>query len=620
MMERCSLLFLVALLISIIDVNALFEFLKPRSSSPASEGAQHSVSVPADIDAMRGVAPHLQQRYALDSFVCDDGQLYDRSVINDGYCDCLDGTDEPGTGACPTGVFHCVNQGYRIMKMASSRVDDQVCDCCDGSDEGYVAKCPNTCREAAQKERMLIDKLHNDFKIGSTVRSDLIQRLRDDKSSLVSSATPLGMELHNVEEELDDLRGKLADLLLKKDEVEQQIRSSQRSIVVNSLRLEALPVDALLLSLSHLLKALNIDSRSLTKNTAASKTDTGGVASPPSYIHGKDSIAGRSPDDDDYSDDEINEDDVARSVNDDNFIDAIDATPPPPLVDNEDAVSCRIVELTNDFSLLPLCDSSIDSAHSAASFIVDLLLERNAAFDEILLILGYYRSAQSFIGIEGFLQDPENNFIGADKTCGVLKYPGAAAEELSEEYCNLREIIPSRIRAHVTEEQSLNVLSSDITSVRSSVESLEQRVTELQRKQHLAKDAADDMDRFKDFLEYLALKDTCFEVVDGAFKYSLCILSKVTQSEVGGSKNEVTLGTFKKIEEKYQDGVSTEMFFENGQYCHAFGERKAQVSVLCAARNALISAAEPSTCAYQLVFESPIGCSPKYAQMIGLAT
>lgn len=611
------MLFLAVLLISIIDVNALFEFLKPRSSSPASEGVvQHSVSVPVDVDAMRGVAPHLQQRYALDPFVCDDGQRYDRSVINDGYCDCLDGTDEPGTGACPTGVFHCVNQGYRIMKIASSRVDDQVCDCCDGSDEGYVAKCPNTCREAAQKERLLIDKLHSDFKVGSTIRSDLIQRLRDDKSSLMSSATPLGMELHNVEEELDGLRGKLADLLLKKDEVEGQIRSLQRSIVVNSLRLEALPVDVLLLSLSHLLKALNIDGKSLTKYSA-SKTDR--VGSSASSIRDEDSVTDRSPDDDEYTDDEIIEDDVAVAVSDINFIDAKDAAP-APLVDNEeqDAASCRIVELTNDFGLLPLCDSSIDSTHSAASFIVDLLLERNA-FDEILLILGYYRSAQSFVGIEGFLQDPENNFTRTDNTCGVLKYP-AAAEELSEEYCNLRELIPSRIRAHVTEEQSLNILSSEITSVRGSVESLEQRVKELQRKQNLAKDAADDMDRFKDFLEYLALKDTCFEVVDGAFKYSLCILSKVTQSEVGGSRNEVTLGTFKKIDEKYQDGISTEMYFENGQYCHAFGERKAQVSVLCAARNALISAAEPSTCAYQLVFESPIGCSPKYAQMIGLAT
>ena len=605
------LLLTVLLMIGFIDVNALFEFLKPRSS-PASEGVQHSVSVPVDVDAMRGVAPHLQQRYALDSYVCDDGQHYDRSVINDGYCDCLDGTDEPGTGACPTGVFHCVNQGYRIMKMPSSRVDDQVCDCCDGSDEGYVAKCPNTCREVAQKERLLIDRLHNDFKIGSTIRSDLMQRLRDEKSSLVSSATPLGMELHNVEEELDELRGKLADLLLKKDEVEEQIRSSQRTIVLNSLRLEALPVDALLLSLSHLLKALHIDSKSLTKNIA-SKTDRAGISV--TKILDEDNVTGRSPDDYEYSDDEIIEDDVALGA--DGNIGTNDATPASP-VDNEDTASCRIVELTNDFDLLPLCDSSIDNAHSAASFIVDILLERNV-FDEILLILGYYRSAESFVGIESFLQDPENNFTGEDKTCGVLKYP-AAADELSEEYCSLRELIPSRIRAHVAEEQSLNILNNDISSIKGSVESLEQRVTELQRKQNLAKDAADDMNRFKDFLEYLALKDTCFEVVDGAFKYSLCILSKVTQSEVGGSRNEVTLGTFNRIDEKYQDGISTEMYFENGQYCHAFGERKAQVSVLCAARNALISAAEPSTCAYQLVFESPIGCSPKYAQMIGLAT
>jgi len=610
-MDLCLVVFLAVFVICIIDVKALFEFLKPKSSIPASvESLQalHSVSVPTDIDAMRGVPPYLQQRYTLDPFECDGGQLYDRSVINDGYCDCLDGTDEPGTGACPTGMFHCVNQGYRIIQVSSSRVDDQVCDCCDGSDEGYVVKCPNTCREVAQKERMQIDKLQNDFKIGSSIRSDLIQRIRDEKSSLISSSTPVGMELHNVEEELDDLRGKLSDLLLKKDEVEEQFRSSQRNIVVNSLRLEELPADILLLSVSHLLKALRIDSGSLTKY--ASKTDS--MESAVSNIRDEDSIAERVPDDDEYSDDELIQDDTAP-IADDNIVGTNDATPAPQ--DNEEAAACRIVELTNDFGLLPLCDS-IDSANSAISFIADLLLERNS-FDEMLLILGFYRSAQSFVGIEGFLHDPENNFTA--NTCGVLKYP-AAAEELSEEYCNLREIISSKIRAHAVEQESLHILSNEIDSVRSFVESIERRKTELHQKQNLAKDAADDMERFKDFLEYLALKDTCYEVVDGAFKYSLCVLGKVTQSEVGGNRNEVTLGTFKTIEEKYQNGISSVIYFENGQYCHAFGERKAQVSVLCAARNALISAAEPSTCAYQLVFESPIGCSPKYAQMIGLAT
>ena len=67
-------------------------------------------------------------------------------MINDGFCACEDGSDEPGTGACDGGggpssslsqlaKFHCVNEGFEPVSLYPSRVDDGICDCCDGSDE-----------------------------------------------------------------------------------------------------------------------------------------------------------------------------------------------------------------------------------------------------------------------------------------------------------------------------------------------------------------------------------------------------------------------------------------------------------------------------------------------------
>lgn len=40
-------------------------------------------------------------------------ELIDFDKVNDDYCDCDDGSDEPGTSACPNGIFYCESDMYK---------------------------------------------------------------------------------------------------------------------------------------------------------------------------------------------------------------------------------------------------------------------------------------------------------------------------------------------------------------------------------------------------------------------------------------------------------------------------------------------------------------------------
>lgn len=150
-----------------------------------------------------GIHP-LDERYFTSEVIkCKDGSnSFTRDRINDEFCDCVDGTDEPGTSACPAAKFYCRNTGSTPRFLFSSRVNDQICDCCDGSDEydGSI-NCPNTCIMGGHTEYKTINYNSRINKFSSSRSKqkkvslngeDIIPKLQGMKAMLIAQVSLIG--------------------------------------------------------------------------------------------------------------------------------------------------------------------------------------------------------------------------------------------------------------------------------------------------------------------------------------------------------------------------------------------------------------------------------------------
>ncbi|CAL9163509.1 unnamed protein product [Musa hybrid cultivar] len=174
-----------------------------------------------------GIAPQDEGYYKSDVIKCKDGsKKFTKQQLNDEFCDCPDGTDEPGTSACPEGEFYCRNAGHIPRTIFSSRVNDGVCDCCDGSDE-YNGKsnCPNTCWEAGKAAREKLKKKIATHHDGLAIRK---QELEKAKQAFAEDEAEL-LKLKNEEKILKGLVEKLREHKerIEKAEEEERLRKEK---------------------------------------------------------------------------------------------------------------------------------------------------------------------------------------------------------------------------------------------------------------------------------------------------------------------------------------------------------------------------------------------------------
>ncbi|KAI9531425.1 hypothetical protein NQZ68_040898 [Dissostichus eleginoides] len=170
---------------------------------------------------LRGISSSYKRFYReRRSFLCIDGsRVIPFEQVNDDYCDCEDGSDEPGTSACPRGRFYCTNLGFRPHYIPSSRVNDGICDCCDASDEyNSHARCQNSCWNLGQRERAYVEGQMRTLDEGLQLKQQLIEEgvlLWREKQA----------QLRELQQVAEDLQIKLEEHRRRKQEAEQTLKA-----------------------------------------------------------------------------------------------------------------------------------------------------------------------------------------------------------------------------------------------------------------------------------------------------------------------------------------------------------------------------------------------------------
>ncbi|KAI8636317.1 glucosidase II beta subunit-like-domain-containing protein, partial [Parasitella parasitica] len=178
--------------------------------------------VRASSSSIRGVSPekfNLYQPSKEGTWTCLDGsKVIPYSAINDDYCDCVDGSDEPGTSACPSSYFYCANVGHIPAYIKSYAVNDGVCDeaCCDGSDEnGDLISCPNKCKQVGEVYRKEQSSLKKSTKAGLNAKRQLIDDAQkqialweEDQIKIEDEIILKESNLLRLERELEDLESR----------------------------------------------------------------------------------------------------------------------------------------------------------------------------------------------------------------------------------------------------------------------------------------------------------------------------------------------------------------------------------------------------------------------------
>ena len=459
---------------------------------------------------------------------------------------CRDGSDEPGTPACPNGKFHCMNKGHRSLNLVSSRVNDKICDCCDGSDEwGTDASCPNVCVEMgkkAQEEQKQRQELHA---LGHSKRKDYAaqgkQKERDTRA-----------ELAEKEAEAEILRGEVEQLATAKDAAEEpeNLAKDEHRIkweAEKEAKKEATSRDGAQLDFDEL--DVNSDG-SVSVEELQTRYEL-----------------------DDDEDGDVSEEEAmdylnnVRSVNFEEFYPAV------------------------WFKVADKCQFHHPSPSQSPKEV-----KENVPGEENYINDNNNEADNSLNDDEDGYDDEEDDYDDEDDDYDEddeddendIPFPNRDAKEMPEYDDDTKKLIEAAETARSAHRDA------EMKKI-----NIEREVADL--KNRLEIDYGPEH-------EFSIMYDQCYEFTDREYTYKMCAFKKVTQRPKSGGR-ETTLGTWGKWNGP-PNNLHSVMVYEDGEKCWNGPSRSATITIVCGLEDQLLSASEPNRCEYALDFSTPAVCSP----------
>ncbi|KAJ3127974.1 hypothetical protein HK100_009441 [Physocladia obscura] len=541
------------------------------------------------VDSLLGVDPSKRTIYetAIHSaslFACLDGSKnIPAASINDDFCDCNDGSDEPvqlivvvenpGTSACSNGVFYCVNEGHIGAQIHSSRVNDGICDpeCCDGSDEySDLIKCPNVCAKAAAAFKKSEDEKSNVLQKGLKIKEEYIKYAAKAKGDRSRQIKAFEFEKWNITGRIEELKGCIAE------QYESQL---------NALKAEQTKKDAVRL-LPAKLATCNRHNKRLLEDVETLNSRVSELTSILDHFATLKAVEEGAAFEALLRDKPILKETLAtfeefkaKLKQDGGLDDGRIDVPELPEIENS------VDELYNESEIESHeIDLSLISKNSAPT--LDYCVDASSTFIQCVL-----QSTQGLIG--GISWTAKYPFV----------WPG---------WTKLRTSIASSFVVLSKSEED-EILSKDAAKARAKLSEIERKKNDVEQKlEALNKKLKLDLGP-KNVWDKLI--GECFKIDSFEYSYEICLFEKATQKNIGGGGG-TDLGKFTRWGARnegvgslrYSDSKYLHMMFENGAQCWNGPQRSVEVQFECGSANKVIGVSEPSKCEYAMKMQTPAVC------------